>query len=189
MQGRTERQLMLSHHRVLSQTFCALRPLLTFYFRTISKYLDQPIIREKLGVDPVLTSNFSSCNDGIEKRFMQNLDMTHRTTYHIAALLDRGIEALIYVGSYDWICNWIENERWTLGLEWSGQEEFVKEELREWTVHGKRAGLVRAKGGLTFATVDAAGHMVCLDSLFVLVEYCSSYTYRFRMISPRKRLR
>ncbi|XP_006457521.1 hypothetical protein AGABI2DRAFT_139843 [Agaricus bisporus var. bisporus H97] len=130
---------------------------------TISKYLDQPIIREKLGVDPVLTSNFSSCNDGIEKRFMQNLDMTHRTTYHIAALLDRGIEALIYVGSYDWICNWIENERWTLALEWSGQKEFVKEELREWTVDGKRAGLVRAKRGLTFATVDAAGHMVPYD--------------------------
>jgi carboxypeptidase C (cathepsin A) len=47
-------------------------------------------------------------------------------------------------------------------VEWSRHEEFVKEELREWVVDGKKAGLVRSKGGLTFVTVDAAGHMVCL---------------------------
>lgn len=68
------------------------------------------------------------------------------------------------VGSYDWICNWVGNERWTLALEWSGQEEFRSQKLREWTVGGVKAGVTRsAKNGLfTFATVDGAGHMVCL---------------------------
>jgi carboxypeptidase C (cathepsin A) len=130
--------------------------------RTISKYLDQPVVREKLGVDSVLTSNFSACDNGVGERFDQTLDMTHRTVDHIGALLDRGVGVLIYVGTYDWICNWVGNERWTLAVEWSGHEEFVKEELREWVVDGKKAGLVRSKGGLTFVTVDAAGHMVCL---------------------------
>jgi hypothetical protein len=46
-------------------------------------------------------------------------------------------------------------------VEWSRHEEFVKEELREWVVDGKKAGLVRSKGGLTFVTVDATGLIVC----------------------------
>jgi carboxypeptidase C (cathepsin A) len=132
-----------------------------------------------LGVDPVLTSNFSSCNDQVGERFDQTLDVTHRTFYHIGALLDRGVDALIYVGTYDWICNWVANERWTLAVEWSGQEEFVKEELREWKVDGKKAGLVRSKGGFTFATVDAAGHMVSLDSFFFSCWW--SRTHRSRI--------
>lgn len=93
------------------------------------------------------------------------MDLYHRTHFHIAALLERGVQVLIYVGTYDWICNWIGNERWTLDLEWSGQEDFVKEALREWLVDGNKAGMVRSKGGLTFATVDGAGHMVRLSLL------------------------
>ncbi|KXN88058.1 hypothetical protein AN958_07790 [Leucoagaricus sp. SymC.cos] len=129
---------------------------------TIGRYLDQSPLRAKLGVDPV-TGNFSACDDQVGTLFYQNLDEFHRTHYHIAALLERGVRALIYVGTYDWICNWFGNERWTLNLDWSGKEEYVKEELREWSVDGEKAGMVRSKGGLTFATVDAAGHMVPYD--------------------------
>jgi carboxypeptidase C (cathepsin A) len=92
--------------------------------------------------------------------FDLSLDLYHRTNLHIAALLERGVRTLIYAGTYDWICNWVGNERWTLNLEWSGRDEFVKQELKEWIVDGKKAGLVRSSNGFTFATVDAAGHMV-----------------------------
>ncbi|KAF9444146.1 alpha/beta-hydrolase [Macrolepiota fuliginosa MF-IS2] len=130
---------------------------------TIAKYLDQPTLREQLGVDPSITSNFSSCDDNVSSLFVESLDLFHRTHLHIAALLERDIRVLIYVGTYDWICNWVGNERWTLDLEWSGREKFVREELREWTVEGKKAGLVRSHGGFTFVTVDGAGHMVPYD--------------------------
>jgi len=130
---------------------------------TIAKYLDQPSLRDQIGVDPSITSNFSSCDDNVGSLFVESLDLYHRTHLHIAALLERGIRVLIYVGTYDWICNWVGNERWTLDLEWSGRKEFVKEELREWTVEGKKAGLVRSNGGFTFVTVDGAGHMVPYD--------------------------
>lgn len=113
-------------------------------------------------------SNFTSCDKNVGDLFEKSLDLAHRTDLHIAALLERGVPVLIYAGTYDWICNWVANERWTLNMQWSGQEAFVKEELREWTVDGKKAGLVRSKGGLTFVTVDAAGHMVC--PLFVLIS-------------------
>ena len=81
------------------------------------------------------------------------------------------------MGSYDWICNWVGNERWTLALEWSGQEEFASQKLREWTVAGVKAGVTRsAKNGLfTFATVEGAGHMVCaVVDLLAFLGVCSS---------------
>jgi carboxypeptidase C (cathepsin A) len=46
------------------------------------------------------------------------MDEYHPTQFYVASLLDRGIKALIYVGTYDWICNWVGSERWTLALEW-----------------------------------------------------------------------
>ncbi|KAF7359676.1 Carboxypeptidase [Mycena venus] len=61
-------------------------------------------------------------------------------TEYVSALLERGVPVLIYVGTYDWVCNWVGNEAWTLALEWSGQAEFASQPLREWTVDGKRAG-------------------------------------------------
>jgi carboxypeptidase C (cathepsin A) len=79
---------------------------------------------------------------------------------YVSALLERDIRVFIYVGTYDWVCNWIGNEAWTLALEWSGHADFSSQPLREWTVDGKRAGKTRDAKGLTFATVDAAGHMV-----------------------------
>jgi carboxypeptidase C (cathepsin A) len=45
-------------------------------------------------------------------------------------------------------------------MEWSGQEGYRSQKAREWLVGGKRAGKTRSYGGLTFATVDGAGHMV-----------------------------
>lgn len=50
----------------------------------------------------------------------------------------------------------------TLQLEWTGQERFAAEPLRDWKVDGQVAGKVRTSGPLTFATIHGAGHMVCL---------------------------
>lgn len=54
----------------------------------------------------------------------------------------------------------IGNERMTLGLEWTQQEAYRSEPLTEWLVDGKPAGLTRSGGGLTFATISGAGHLV-----------------------------
>jgi len=144
----------------------------------ISSYLDRPSVRSQLGVDPYLTSNFSSCSWDVSEAFAQNLDEFRPTQYYIAALLDRGVKALIYVGKYDWICNFVGNEQWTLALEWSGKEDFVKQGLREWIVNGKTAGMTRSAKGLTFATIDGAGHMVPYDkpkeSLELVIRWLSN---------------
>ena len=50
----------------------------------------------------------------------------------------------------------------TLALEWSKQEEFRSQPLKPWSADGGRttAGVTRSGGGLTFATIAGAGHMV-----------------------------
>jgi len=68
------------------------------------------------------------------------------------------VKALIYVDTYDWICNWVGNGRWTLALEWSGKNGFVNQALRSWNIDGKKVGSVRNSG-----PVDGAGHMVPYD--------------------------
>ncbi|KAJ7908429.1 hypothetical protein B0H13DRAFT_1878664 [Mycena leptocephala] len=66
-------------------------------------------------------------------------------------------------GTYGWIYNWIGNERWTPARDWSGQTASTAQPLRPWAVGGDfamgHAGLARSAKGLTFVTIDGAGHM------------------------------
>ncbi|KAF9036904.1 serine carboxypeptidase [Hymenopellis radicata] len=141
----------------ISETLCYPQ---TKYIRA---FLDDPATRSLIGVDPVVPANFTSCNHDVGSYFHAAQDTLHPTKEYVGALLERGIKILIYVGNYDWICNWVGNERWTLALEWSGQAEFASKELSDWVVDGKAAGKTRSAQGLTFATIFGAGHLVPFD--------------------------
>lgn len=166
-----------------------MRTLYSRPHRYVQEYLNNAHIQSLLGVDPAAV-NYSWVNMELNGRFDRHSDYwSFQAEHHVAALLERGVRALIYVGATDWICNWVRehflahsarghcgrtatavltwidvaqvgNERMTLGLEWTGQESYRNEHLREWLVDGEVAGKVRAGGGLTFATIDGAGHMV-----------------------------
>jgi carboxypeptidase C (cathepsin A) len=128
--------------------------------RVISHFLDRPDVRTALGVDPQVPGNFSACSATVGKAFNAAQDGLHSSTEYVSALLARRVRVLIYVGTYDWICNWIGNEAWTRTLEWHGEKDFASLPLREWKVDGHVVGKTRSAHGLTFATVDGAGHMV-----------------------------
>ncbi|KAJ7934189.1 Alpha/Beta hydrolase protein [Mycena leptocephala] len=127
----------------------------------ILKFLNRKDVQLSIGVD---VTQYESCSSTVALAFgrLQN-DLLHGSTEYVAALLERDIRVLVYVGSYDWVCNWIGNEAWTLALEWSGHAEFAAQPLREWIVDGKHAGKTRSARAFTFATVDGAGHMVPYD--------------------------
>jgi carboxypeptidase C (cathepsin A) len=129
----------------------------------IRNYLDRPAVRSLLGVDPSIPANFSACSPEVGFSFAKEQDILHPSTEYVAALLERGIRVLIYVGSYDWICNHVGNERWTLALQWTGSKDFTSQSLRDWVVDGKPAGKTRSAMGFTYATVSGAGHMVPYD--------------------------
>ena len=145
-------------------------PTLTSHHSHIRAYLSRPDVRAALGVDPSVPANFTSCATAVGTAFRAQLDsFTAATPNYIGGLLERGVRVLIYVGTYDWICNWVGNERWTLALEWSGQTQFAAEPLRPWAVGGDftkgRAGLARSAKGLSFATIDGAGHMASIRDI------------------------
>ncbi|KAI0644057.1 serine carboxypeptidase [Trametes meyenii] len=132
--------------------------------RFIQSYLSTSEVQETIGVDPAVRGNFSGDSARVNVAFMKGLDLYNfPATYYLAALLERGIRILIYVGSDDWVGNWIGNERMTMGLEWSGKDAFRKQALREWEVDGTAAGMTRSGGGLTFATIASAGHLAPYD--------------------------
>ncbi|KAI0779113.1 serine carboxypeptidase [Irpex lacteus] len=130
--------------------------------KKIAAFLDKPHVRKTLGVDADYFSgrNFSGCSNEVGARFNANLDGVFPSPFYIAALLERGIRTLIYVGANDWICNWIGNQNMLLNLDWTGSDAFKASELREWKVDGEVAGQTRSAGKLTFVTIDGAGHMV-----------------------------
>ncbi|KAF7367689.1 Carboxypeptidase [Mycena sanguinolenta] len=133
----------------------------------IRAYLSRSDVRETLGVDAAVPANFTSCAPAVGSAFRANMDDYRLTQDYIGGLLERGVRVLIYVGTYDWSCNWVGNERWTLALEWSGQAAFAAEPLHPWAIGDDftkgRAGLARSAKGLTFVTIDKAGHMVPYD--------------------------
>jgi len=90
------------------------------------------------------------------------MPLTISRTY-ISGLLERGIHVLIYVGMYDWICNWVGNSQWVSEMEWGGKAEYNSKNFSEWTLDDHAAGFTKSSGLLTFATVYAAGHMVPYD--------------------------
>ncbi|KAG6331591.1 hypothetical protein ID866_7500 [Astraeus odoratus] len=133
------------------------------------RYLDKPTIREALNVDSSV-SEFSSCSNDVYNAFDNALDEYHPTYSHVAELLDRGVRVLIYVGTYDLVCNWIGNEQWTLEMPWTGQAQFVAQPLREWEVDGEVVGQTRNASGFTYATVYKSGHLVPHDKPAVAQE-------------------
>ncbi|THU81043.1 hypothetical protein K435DRAFT_785193 [Dendrothele bispora CBS 962.96] len=69
-----------------------------------------------------LPFHFSPCSSIVEQAFDLTQDILQPSTpSHVAGLLERGLRMLIYVGDLNRACNWLGNEYWTLGSEWSGQ--------------------------------------------------------------------
>jgi carboxypeptidase C (cathepsin A) len=126
-------------------------------YSEIVKYLNRADVQATLGTE---VSTYESCSDAMGWEFSKAGDLMRGDSTYLGALLDRGVRVLLFAGDYDFICNWIGNDAWARGVEWSGQEEFSAQPLVEWAVDGKRVGKTRSARRFTFATVEGAGHMV-----------------------------
>ena len=130
----------------------------------IRAYLDRDDVRKLLGAAPVSEiGKFQSCNNDVAQGFGLSNDRVQDNTLNVAGLVERGIAALIYVGDLDWICNWRGNKNWVSQLDWSGSDEWHAAKNYKWIVDGQEAGETQSGGGLTWATVKDAGHMVPYD--------------------------
>jgi cathepsin A (carboxypeptidase C) len=135
--------------------------------RDIPKYMDRPDIRALLGVDKSLNSTYAVCSLKVNWDFTYgSLDYLHTSDVHVAALLERGIKVLTFVGKNDFVCSHVGNRKWVMGLDWTGREGFAAAETKDWSLphSAVKAGTVQSFGGLTFLDIDGAGHLVSSHS-------------------------
>lgn len=84
--------------------------LIAFPDRWTADYLNNPDIQAILGIDRK-HSNYTMNSPDIHTRFTTQDFWSFRGEDYLAALLERGIRALIYVGDTDWIANWVRMSR------------------------------------------------------------------------------
>lgn len=154
----------------------------------VQNYLNLPHVQKELGVK---VKEYKSCNMQININFQFAGDwMKGIFVEAVKDLIEDGIEALIYSGSADYICNWIGNENWTRQLVWSGQDKFVNSEFKNWTViddgsiKGKKGkevltGNSRSSGeGLTFLKVNDASHMAPYSQPHATLEMYERWLFK-----------
>ncbi|PWN43360.1 alpha/beta-hydrolase [Ceraceosorus guamensis] len=135
----------------------------------VAQFLNAANTKKGLGIDKRGAGDhhdgvFVGCSDKVYENFDSTADGPKESTWAVKRLLENGVRVLAYSGKRDFICNHIGNEAWTLDLEWSGKEEFNKQELKPWIGHdGQQAGSYRNYGNFTFAIVEGSGHFVPLD--------------------------
>jgi carboxypeptidase C (cathepsin A) len=127
---------------------------------SITKFLRKDKVREAFGVDKAAPA-FVGCSNEVGREFQKVNDFIIDTRPYVANLLHSGIRALIYVGTYDWICNFVGNERVFGSLDWKGLPDFRYQQENNKQVWS--GGLWWESGPLRYARVNGAGHMVPWD--------------------------
>lgn len=75
---------------------------LCYDFSNLEKFLNQKSVRNALGVGDI---EFVSCSTSVYQAML--VDWMRNLEAGIPALLEDGINMLIYAGEYDLICNWL----------------------------------------------------------------------------------
>ncbi|KAJ0908845.1 putative carboxypeptidase C [Helianthus annuus] len=125
----------------------------------IEEFLNMASVKKALGVPGGI--DFVSISSVVYNALME--DIMRNLEVGLPELLEDGFKMLVYVGEYDYFCNWIGNYRWVEAMEWSGRKEFEESTIVKFEVDGKEAGELKNHGPLTFLTVHDAGHMVPMD--------------------------
>ncbi|BGP38665.1 hypothetical protein JCM10449v2_002600 [Rhodotorula kratochvilovae] len=142
----------------------------------IAHWLNLDSVRHELGVDLDPhghgVKRFVGCSDKVMEHFTLSGDTVKPGFQQVADLLDNGIATLLYVGTLDFICNWLGVADWSTHLSWSNGKQFANESLRPWYAspdlakagnETQRAGEYRQVGNFALAGVDGAGHFVPYD--------------------------
>ena len=138
----------------------------------VTAFFNEAATQKALGVD----QPWAACNFDVNGQFSSDWMKQYAEPY-VSSLLDAGILVLIYAGDVDFICNWLGNQAWTLGLKWSGAADFQKAPMADWKLDdGTAAGQARSSGGLTFLRVYDAGHMVPADQPRAALELLNTLT-------------
>ncbi|MCO5551712.1 hypothetical protein L7F22_005216 [Adiantum nelumboides] len=144
---------------------------LCYDFSNMETYLNQKKVKDALGVGDI---DFVSCSSLVYRNMI--MDWMRNLEVGIPALLEDGIQLLVYAGEYDLICNWLGNSRWVSAIDWSGKEGYNAASSKQFVVDGEEAGVFTSYGALSFLKVHDAGHMVPMDQPKASLEMITRFT-------------
>ncbi|GAB2286879.1 Protein cbp3, mitochondrial [Dionaea muscipula] len=144
---------------------------LCYDFSNMESFLNKKSVKTALGVENI---DFVSCSPTVYQAML--VDWMRNLEVGIPALLEDGIQLLIYAGEYDLICNWLGNSRWVHAMEWKGQKDFTAASEVSFEVDGSEAGVLKSYGPLSFLKVHDAGHMVPMDQPKAALEMLKRWT-------------
>ncbi|KAK0533649.1 hypothetical protein OC842_002904 [Tilletia horrida] len=153
-------------------------PLCYKQMEWIDVFMNKPETKKMFGAPA--SREFQSCNMEINRAFQMHGDSVHNSAALIPPMVEDGIRFLIYAGETDYMCNWIGNERWSLGLETPYQKDLNKSGNSTWYANGTAAGTVTSagKGGFgnfAFVRVFESGHMVPTDQPAASLELLNAW--------------
>jgi carboxypeptidase C (cathepsin A) len=132
---------------------------LCYDFSALTKYLNLPATREKLGVPK--GREWQECNMEINQAFLG--DFMRSYAADVSLLLESGLPVMIYSGLEDLICNSLSQHWWTSALEWHGQDGFNRAPKEDWRVDDQLAGFIQRHERFANVEILDAGHMVPMD--------------------------
>merc|ERR1711920_277808 len=121
-------------------------------------------------------TKWGSCNRAVQLLFSGAGDYLINYQQMIPDLLEDGIEALIYAGEMDYLCNWCGNKAWAKKLQWSGQDAFSQAPDNDYKLNGQVAGRIRSAKGFHFMQVYNAGHLMPMDKPDVALDMVNRFT-------------
>ena len=136
---------------------CA-EPPLCYNMTAATVFLNRDDVREKLGVPG---REWEQCAWDVHTAMLGDWIVNMKSK--VGAILDAGLDVLVYSGDKDYVCNWYGGRSWTAKTDWKGKEEFNAAEFKEWSVDGEAAGQLRSHENFKFLRVYNAGHMVPKD--------------------------
>jgi cathepsin A (carboxypeptidase C) len=139
----------------------------------LTLYLDQPSVRQKIGV-PLNAPSFSSSNN--KYSYIYRYDMIQSYRFYIEELLSKNITVLSYNGVYDIVCNYLGQEVVYNSLKWLKSNTFRSLSMQDFYIQGQLIGQSKSVDGLTLLNFYNAGHLVPMNqpynSLLMFNWFC-----------------
>ncbi|GMH90133.1 hypothetical protein TrST_g1878 [Triparma strigata] len=131
----------------------------------VTEFVTEMEVRTAL--DAANSVTFEACNKDVYMKFV--FDWMREYDQAIPAMLDGGIDILIYAGDADFICNWMGNQAWVEALDWKGKDMFNDAPTKPFVLPNGTAGgegktaKVGKGGRLSFLRIFGAGHLAPRD--------------------------
>ncbi|PYH92089.1 putative carboxypeptidase S1 [Aspergillus ellipticus CBS 707.79] len=124
--------------------------------QTYVTYLRNETVMKAIGA----REEYQECPDAPADKFSSTGDNSRTFLPTLSAVVQTGINVLLWAGDADWICNWVGGYGVANAVEFPEQDAFRNATLQSYTVNGTERGTFKAAGNFTFVRVFEAGHEV-----------------------------